>query len=160
MSTTHAEQTEAAQESAVEKAKLRLPSPAERPDADVVIFDGQCRFCRANVAIFNRLDFAGRLAFISLHDQEVYRRWPDLQHEQLMQAMVIVDRHGQRHVGAASIRYLSRRIPLMWPLAPLLHIPYSMPLWKSLYRLVARNRYLIGGRRIECDDDACKVHFD
>lgn len=140
-------------------AELRLPSPQERPGADVVIYDGQCKFCRANVAIFARLDRGGRLAFMSLHDPEVYRRWPDLTHEQLMQEMVIVDRRGRRHVGAASIRYLSRRVPLMWPLAPLLHIPFSMSVWTWLYRQIARRRYLIGGKRVECDEDACKMHF-
>jgi predicted DCC family thiol-disulfide oxidoreductase YuxK len=142
-----------------QRAASSLPSPSDRPDADVVIYDGQCNFCRANAAIFARLDRAGRLAFISLHDEEVQQRWPDLSHEQLMQEMVIVDRHGKRHVGAASIRYLSRRIPLMWPLAPLLHIPFSMPMWAWLYRQIARRRYWIGGKRIECDDDSCKVHY-
>ena len=137
----------------------KLPSPEDRPDAVVVIFDGECRFCQANVAIFRRLDRAGRLAFISLHDASVYERWPDLTHDQLMQEMVIIDRHGNRHVGAASIRYLSRRIPLMLPLAPLLHIPFSMPVWKWLYRQVARRRYLIAGKQAACDGDSCKVHF-
>jgi predicted DCC family thiol-disulfide oxidoreductase YuxK len=46
----------------------------------------------------------------------------------------------------------------LWPLAPLLHIPFSMPLWRWLYRLVARNRYRIAGKRMECDDQACSVH--
>jgi predicted DCC family thiol-disulfide oxidoreductase YuxK len=136
-----------------------LPTPAESPAVDVVIFDGHCRFCRANVELFHRLDRRRRLAFLSLHDPEVYRRWPDLTHEQLMQEMVIVDRHGGRHAGAASIRYLSRRLPLLWPLAPLLHIPFSMPLWRGLYRFIARNRYRIAGKRKECDDNACSAHL-
>ena len=143
-----------------QRSETRLPTPEERPEADVVIYDGQCKFCQANVAIFARLDRGKRLAFISLHEPAVYERWPDLTHEQLMQEMVIVDRQGRRHVGAASIRYLSRRVPLMWPLALPLHIPFSMPLWRWLYRFVARRRYLIGGKRIECDDEGCKMHFD
>ena len=141
-------------------SQRELPTPEDRPDADVVIFDGHCRFCRANVELFHRLDRRRRLSFISLHAAKVYERWPDLTHEQLMEEMVIVDRHGGRHVGAAAIRYLSRRVPLMWPLAPLLHIPFSMPVWKWLYRQVARRRYLIAGKNAQCDDDACKVHFD
>ncbi len=136
-----------------------LPSPNERPGADVVIYDGHCKFCIANVKMFNRLDLGGRLAFMSLHDEQVYERWPDLTHEQLMQEMVVVDRSGGRHVGAGSIRYLSRRVPLMWPLAPLLHIPFSMPLWRWLYRQIAQRRYLIAGKKVVCDDDACSVHY-
>ena len=141
------------------EAPPALPTSAERPDADIVIYDGHCRFCQANVAIFARLDRGRRLAFISLHDESVYERWPDLTHEQLMEEMVIVDRHGGRHVGAGAIRYLSRRVPLMWPLAPFLHLPFSMPVWKWLYRQVATRRYLIAGKRTVCDEDSCKVHF-
>ena len=136
-----------------------LPSPDERPEADVVIFDGECRFCQANVALFRRLDRGARLSFISLHDPAVYERWPDLNHDQLMQEMMVIDRHGHRHAGAASIRYLSRRVPLMWPLAPFLHIPFSMPVWTWLYRQVAKRRYLIAGKQAGCDGDSCKVHF-
>lgn len=141
------------------KSPSTLPSPADLPDAGVVIYDGECRFCRANVAIFARLDRANRLAFISLHDDSVYERWPDLSHEQLMQEMVIVDRTGRRHIGASAIRFLSRRVPLMWPLAPFLHLPFSMPVWKWLYRQVAQRRYLIAGKRPVCDDQSCKIHL-
>ena len=35
--------------------------------------------------------------------------------------------------GAVAVRYLSRRLVLLWPLALLLHVPGSLPLWKSLY---------------------------
>ena len=136
-----------------------LPSPADRPDADVVIYDGHCRFCQAHVALFARLDRCGRLAFISLHDESVYERWPDLTHDPLMEEMVIVDRQGGRHIGAGAIRYLSRRVPLMWPLAPFLHVPFSMPVWKWLYPQGATRLYLIAGKQPVCDDDSCQVHF-
>lgn len=134
-----------------------LPTPEERPEADVVIYDGHCRFCGAQVERLARLDRRGRLAFMSLHDEEVNRRYPDLTHEQLMEEMVVVDRRGRRHAGAAAIRYFSRRLPLLWPVAPLLHIPFSLPLWAWLYRQVARRRYLFG-KRVECEDDVCRVH--
>ena len=140
-------------------SSLALPTPSDRPAADVVIYDGQCRFCLANVAIFARLDRGGRLAFMSLHDGAVYERWPDLTHDQLMQEMVIVDQRERRHSGAAAIRYLSRRVPLMWPLAPFLHVPFSMPLWRWLYRQVAQRRYWIAGKRPVCDEDSCKIHL-
>jgi predicted DCC family thiol-disulfide oxidoreductase YuxK len=138
---------------------MNLATPTERPNADVVIYDGHCRFCRGQVEKLARFDRHGRLAFLSLHDDEVYRRYPDLTHDELMQEMVVVDRKGQRHQGAASIRYLSRRLPALWLLAPLMHIPFTMPLWRWLYRQVARRRYLIAGKSEECDEGACKVHY-
>lgn len=133
-----------------------LPSPAELPQADVVIFDGQCRFCRASVARLHRLDGRDRLAFISLHDPEVARRYPDLSHDELMQNMYVVDRRGKRYYGAAALRYLSRRLPRMWWAAPALHVPLSLPVWQYLYQHVARRRYLFG-RVQSCDGGACQL---
>lgn len=135
-----------------------LPDPDQRPDADIVIFDGHCRFCNRQVARLNRWDSLGRLAFLSLHDPRVRSRFPELTHEQLMQNMHVVDKEGQAYAGAASLRYLSRRLPRLYAIAPLLHVPGSLPVWQWLYHQVARRRYQLGTTTV-CDDDACKIHF-
>jgi predicted DCC family thiol-disulfide oxidoreductase YuxK len=135
-----------------------LPTLHERPDRDVVIFDGNCAFCRSQVERLNRWDRRRRLAFVSLHDPIVAERFPDLSHEELMQQMYIVDRRGNRHGGAAAFRYLSRHLRILWPVAPLMHIPFTLPLWQWGYRLVAKRRYRIRNQD-ECRNGACKVHF-
>ena len=89
---------------------MHLPTPAGRPDADVVIYDGHCKMCSAQVAKLLWWDCQGKLAYLSLHDPEVARRYPDLTHDAMMQEMYVVDRHGVRHHGAGAIRYLSRRL--------------------------------------------------
>ncbi len=133
-----------------------LPTVQQRPEADIVIYDGHCRFCRGQVERLNRWDTVGRLAFLSLHDAEVARRYPDLDHEALMQQMVVVDRQGRRHWGAAAFRYLSTRLPRLWCLAPLMHIPGSLWLWQALYRQVAKRRYQFG-RTEGCDSGSCRL---
>lgn len=135
-----------------------LPSPADRPGADVVIYDGHCRICTSQLRNIERWLAGGRLSYLSLHDPQVAERCPDLSHDDLMRQMYIIDGQGRRHAGAAAVRYLTRRLPRLWWLAPLIHIPGSLPLWQSLYRLVARNRYRFG--KVEtCDDGSCSVHF-
>ena len=133
-----------------------LPSPHDLPDADVVIYDGNCVFCRGQVTRLARWDGGRRLAFVSLHDALVAERFPDLAHDQLMQQMVVVTRDGRRYGGAAALRYLTRRLPRLWPLAPLLHLPFSLPVWQWAYRQIAKRRY-----RLNPDaacDEACKIH--
>lgn len=137
---------------------LSLPTPADHPAADVVIFDGHCKFCRAQVERLRRWDGKQRLAFLSLHDPEVARRWPDLTHDQLMAEMFVIRPGGERHRGAGAIRYLSRRLPILWWLAPLLHIPFSLPLWRTLYQQVAQRRYRYG-KIDDCESGTCAVHF-
>ncbi len=141
-----------------ETPKTHLPTPDERPDADVVIYDGHCRFCTGQVRRIHRWDGGGRLAFLSLHEPVVAERYPDLTHDQMMQDMYVVDRQGRRHRGAAAFRYLTRRLPRLWWLAPVMHIPFSLPLWQFLYRQVANRRYWFG-KTDQCDDGTCAVHF-
>jgi predicted DCC family thiol-disulfide oxidoreductase YuxK len=133
-----------------------LPSPAERPNADVVIYDGDCGNCTSQVSKLPFWDRGEKLAYLSLHDPEVSRRWPDATHDRLMQEMLIVDHNGGRHWGPHAIRYLTRRLWPLWLAAPLAYFPGSMLLWGPLYRWVARNRYRLSDA--SCDDGACQLH--
>ena len=128
---------------------------ATRPDRDTVLYDGQCWFCRGQIGLLKRFDAVGRLRFRSLHDPEVGRDFPELSPEEMMREMIVVDRDGRARGGAEAVRYLSRRLPLLWPLAVPLHLPGSLPVWRWLYRVVARNRYRLAGR---CDEGTCHLH--
>ena len=125
-----------------------------RPTLDTVLYDGHCRFCRSQIAILRRLDPTGRLAFTSLHDPSVGRDFPEIPPESLEQQMYVVDRRGNARGGADAVRYLSRRLVPLWPLAVLLHLPGTMPLWQRLYAFVARRRMLIAG---SCEDGTCRL---
>ncbi|NNE00398.1 MAG: DUF393 domain-containing protein [Pirellulaceae bacterium] len=133
-----------------------LPDPDAVSDADVVIYDGQCNFCRSQVRKLHRLDWFGtRLSFLSLHDPRTKERYPDLTHEQLMEQMYVIDGQGRRHGGADAVRYLTRRLPTLWLAAPALHLPGTASLWRWLYRQVAKRRYKLAGKT--CDNDACNI---
>ncbi len=143
--------------STAEKQPKPLPTPDERPEADVVIFDGHCKMCTAQIRGLTWWDCQGHLAYLSLHDPVVAERYPDLTHERLMSEMVIIDHRGRRHGGAEAVRHLTLRLRRLWWLAPFLWFPLSLPIWKFLYGLIAKYRYRFG--RIEdCGDDACELH--
>lgn len=125
-----------------------------KPVRDTVLYDGQCGFCRRRVANLRRADLWHRLAFTSLHDESVTHDFPEIPRERLHDEMVVIDTHGQVRGGATAVRYLSRRLPLLWPLAPFLHIPGTLPVWNWLYRLVARNRMRISGT---CETGTCRL---
>jgi predicted DCC family thiol-disulfide oxidoreductase YuxK len=138
---------------------MHLPSPADLPDAPVLIYDGHCKFCTGQVKNLARWDGKGRVAFLSLHDPEVSKRWPDLTHAMLMEQMYLIDPQGKPHAGAAAFRYLTRQLPRLWILAPLLHVPFMLPVWQFFYRQIAKRRYMLGKTTDSCDDGGCKVHF-
>jgi hypothetical protein len=127
---------------------------ANRPVKDKVIYDGQCRFCRSQIAVLRRLDLGGRFDFVSLHDPSVLRDLPEISPEEMLSQMYVVDRQGRARGGAEAVRYLSRKLPLLWPLALLLHLPGTMPIWNAAYRFVARNRMRIAG---SCEEGTCRI---
>ena len=123
----------------------------------MVIYDGDCRICTAQVRKLPWWDCQGKLAYLSLHDPEVARRWPDLSHDRLMQEMVIIDRTATGIGGRR--RFATCRAGcggLVWA-SPFLHFPGSMLLWRPLYRWIARNRYRLSGGPA-CDDGTCSLH--
>lgn len=130
-----------------------LLTTANHPVRDTVLYDGKCRFCRSQMAILRWLDPAGRLQLTSLHDPTVARDFPELSQDLLLDEMVVIDQAGRARAGARAWRHLTRRLPLIWPLAVPLHVPGSLPLWDWLYRLIARNRYRFAGT---CDDGTCR----
>lgn len=123
----------------------------------IVIYDGECAFCRKQVARLDNWDTQGRIAYMSLHDEEVYRTWPHLSKDALMEAMCLVDSDGSTHWGPDVFRVLSRRLPALWWLAPFMRIPFTRSLQRTVYRWVARQRYKLSGKAV-CDDEACEVH--
>ncbi len=125
-----------------------------KPAHDTVLYDGQCRFCQRRVANLRRLDLGRRLEFVSLHDDRVARDFPEISRERLLEEMFVVDTAGHARSGATALRYLSRKLPPLWPLAPILHIPGSLPAWNWLYRFVARNRMRLSGT---CTEGTCRV---
>ncbi|MEM8866082.1 MAG: DUF393 domain-containing protein [Planctomycetota bacterium] len=140
----------------------KLPSPAERPEADIVLYDGQCNFCRASVTKLVWWDCQDKLAYLSLHEPEVAERWPDVSLDRLHEEMCIVERPasphpGRQHWGAEAIRYLSLRLRRLWWLAPVMYFPGIMLLAKPAYRFIARNRYLIAGKAEECESGTCSI---
>lgn len=134
----------------------QLPTLAQRPNSDVVIFDGECTFCQSQVARLNRWDWRNRLSFLSLHDPVVAEKYPDLSHDELMREMFVVAPGGERYGGAASIQYLARRLPPLYLFYPVLNLPFTLPIWSWLYQLIASRRYRIAGR--DCENGACKIH--
>jgi predicted DCC family thiol-disulfide oxidoreductase YuxK len=140
----------------------QLPTVTQNSSADIVLYDGNCVFCTKSVQQLHQLDGRNRLAFVSIHEPVVAERFPDIKFESLMEQMYVIPHHApeKRYGGAAAIRYLSRRLPKLWIMAPLLHVPFSMPLWQFLYRQVAKRRYRLAKQKGDvCETGTCELHF-
>jgi len=137
-----------------------LPAPDARPNSTVVIYDGKCAFCTKSVKRLMNWDGGKRLSFVSLHHQFVATNYPELTKEMLLEQMYVVTPSGDYLGGAAAFRFLTCKLPRLWVLMPILHIPFSLPLWQWGYSQVAKRRYQLDKKQgVVCDDDGCEIHF-
>lgn len=133
------------------------------------IYDGRCVICNTTRRLVRAFDWLRRVEFLDLHRQdEVTRRFPEIDHEAAMGAIHVVDASGRVFAGFAGTRRMLRELPLLLPLWLLLYLPgVGSWLGPRLYGFIARNRYAINRllgvdieqqRQEEADcDTVCKM---
>lgn len=121
-----------------------------------VLYDDECPLCIFQMKLLTWLDWlnvAGLVPLSSAQAQEIAP--PGLDRETLRAAMHVVTAGGNLHRGARGIRFLSMRMPLLFPLALLLWVPGVIALAEIVYNAIARNR-LVLSRLFGCKD-ACAI---
>jgi predicted DCC family thiol-disulfide oxidoreductase YuxK len=130
------------------------PRPAEPRGRAVVLYDGQCAFCRKSVDLLRRLDWLGRLAFADGRDPAQRPAGVALDPARLLEEMHVVTADGRKLLhGFGALRWLAWRLPLLWPVAPFFYLPGVLPVGQRLYLWVARNRF----RLVPCHGGVCTL---
>lgn len=121
----------------------------------VLLYDGHCRFCIAQADRLSRWT-GDRLRLVSFRDPGVLARYPSITPEACEAAMQLVLADGRVVAGGeAAARALALR-PVLVPLAALYFVPGVRQLADLVYRLIARNRFHLGGRT--CTEETCGLH--
>jgi predicted DCC family thiol-disulfide oxidoreductase YuxK len=121
----------------------------------IVLFDGQCAFCRKGVALLQSLDWLDRFDCRDARDAATLPPCSDpLDPQRLLDEMhVVTPSRARAFAGYRAVRWIAWRLPLLWPLAPLLHLPGAVWLGSKLYHRIARNRF----RLVPCRHGVCTV---
>lgn len=120
----------------------------------LVLFDGDCPFCRAQVRLLKRLDTFKHFQFLPRSDPGVRELAPELALDSLPEAICCLSRAGGIHCGARCIRFMAIRMPVLLPLGMALWIPGVIGLAEWVYKRIAKNRYRL--TRFACDEK-CKT---
>lgn len=118
-----------------------------------VLYDGDCAFCRGSVALARRLDWGRRLTFVNVRADAPLLHEPPVAGAPLLEQMHVVTPGGRLYGGYAAVRAIAWRLPLLWPVAPLLHLPGITQLGDRVYKWVARNRFQL----VPCQHGACAI---
>jgi predicted DCC family thiol-disulfide oxidoreductase YuxK len=108
---------------------------AARP---IVIFDGDCGFCRFWLERWSGPD--DPVEYVPFQAPSVAERFPTIPHQRFVRAVHLVECDGRISFGAEAVFRLLAVHGTRWPLALYQHVPGVQPLTESVYRLVAANR--------------------
>jgi predicted DCC family thiol-disulfide oxidoreductase YuxK len=120
----------------------------------LVLYDGDCGFCRASVDRLRALDWRRRLCYADARDPAVLAEHPRVDPVRALERLQLV-RPGEATVldGFFAFRWIAGRLPLLWPIWPFLWLPGASAVGVRAYDSVARNRFVFG----RCEDGACAV---
>jgi predicted DCC family thiol-disulfide oxidoreductase YuxK len=131
------------------------------PGRYVVLYDGLCRFCTAQVKNLLALARPGTMEAVSFQDPQQLARFPGLTHDRCMQAMHLVTPDGRVFRGCeAAVQALATR-PLLGRLARVYYLPGFRQICDAVYAFIAANRYRILGKTVAaggCKDGTCALH--
>ena len=123
----------------------------------ILLYDGQCGFCLESVARLQVVDLFGWVDPLDFHAQPDLRTLhPALTRERCRSEMVLLEPNGRLSGGFHAFARLCRRLPLLWPLAPLTVLPGASMVGSWIYRWVAARRYLLH-RHATCQTNRCAL---
>jgi predicted DCC family thiol-disulfide oxidoreductase YuxK len=104
----------------------------------IVLYDGECGFCKWLLATFLRWDRSQRLRPLALQSAAATKRLAELDADDRLASWHLISPEGERRSGGAAIPVLLRLLPGGSPLAA----PFSRfpGITNRAYRWVARNR--------------------
>ena len=113
----------------------RVARPPAKP---LLIFDGDCTFCRRWIARWQQTT-GERVDYVPLQSDTIATQFPELSREQLESAVHLVEPDG-RVTRAAEAVFRSLATARRWPLWLYENVSGFAPLSEFAYRIVARNR--------------------
>lgn len=115
-----------------------------RPPAPVldVLYDGGCGLCTRTMGWLRRLDWLGRLRWVDINANwdQLEQMYPAVRRDRCVDEMHVVRADGGVTAGFDGFRTIAWHVPLLMPVAPLLHVPGVPAVGRRVYRYVATHR--------------------
>ena len=119
----------------------------------VVVYDGDCAFCRRSIAAIQSRDRHNQFAYLPRKTPGLEERYPQLALEDFDSGIRVVGQDGTVHVGADGIHQIASGLPYFRRWAWLYHAPGVHGVTRRMYAWVAANRMKLSR---SCEGD-CEV---
>lgn len=115
----------------------------------VLIYDGECEFCRRMIRLVERWDTGDRIRTIPFQSADLSGH--EIPRAAAEEAMHLVDPDGRVWRGAIAARELLRALPGGGPIRWLFFVPGVLPVAERVYSWIARRRHRFG-----CSSGVCQ----
>lgn len=116
------------------------------PEKGLIVFDSYCVLCSATVSFLTKIDRKQNLYFTTF-DSKV---WKDITGEKTSEPdSIVFFRNGKSYIQSDAVIMILATLGYPWRLFNFFRIIPRF-LREKLYRLIARNRYTIFGRKDNC----------
>jgi predicted DCC family thiol-disulfide oxidoreductase YuxK len=121
----------------------------------VVFYDGWCPFCIKSVHRLKRMDYFGLIKYVSFRKEGVIKKY-NLDLEKLEKRMHSKKLNGSVKEGIFAFIQISKRLPPLWPMVPVLYLGQLMGVGQKVYDYIASNRSIVPSGK--CDNE-CSINF-
>jgi predicted DCC family thiol-disulfide oxidoreductase YuxK len=111
------------------------------PPGGSVIYDGECGICTHIVRVIARLDWLHRLTFYANNTPSTFDLFKDLSLERSREEILVHDPRTGWYGGFQACEWIACRIPLLWPLVPVMLLPGAGFVGDRSYKWVAARRH-------------------
>jgi len=120
-----------------------------------LIYDGQCQFCINSVKRIKMMDIFDAVDYVDFHTiGEIGQVHNDLNEKQVNSQMHWINSTDELYGGFEAFRKLSFKLPMIFPLIPVLYFPGMSLAGPFLYRFIAKNRFLFHSNP-RCNTNTC-----
>lgn len=121
----------------------------------IALYDGNCVLCNKSKAQSQKLDWLGRVQWISLQEYEKEGRTPAFRAIDLRRELHLIDGEGRIYKGFFAVRKLLLQFPATFLPALSLYLPFAAKAGVPVYKWVARNRFKWMGEM--CESGSCSI---
>ncbi len=117
----------------------------------VLLYDGDCGFCRRWIARLERWDVRSRIRCVPAAERSGVAGLPPISETALQQAMHLVTPDGRVHAGGLAMTAMLPYLPGGSVLRLLFRVPGVQAITNRVYRWVAEHRHDLGSDGPACD---------
>ncbi|MDE3839982.1 DUF393 domain-containing protein [Bacillus methanolicus] len=121
----------------------------------IALYDQTCSLCQETKRIFNKLDWLGKVEWISLQEYEKKQSCFPFRKEDLRKELHIVTPSNKIYKGFYAVRRLLVLLPATFFFGILIHAPLVDRIGSPIYKWVAKNRHKF--LRKNCDSGSCSL---